>query len=309
MSEESDDSTVSSEDVDLEIPEEDQQDPDMDEWWTWSNFARLFIVPLIIVVLAVTIYGFFQFMVGDRRAVGEYINVIKSGEERARWRAAFDLAQRVQRDDAGKDLTFSEVQQIIDLYRDAEQSKVRMYLARVLGHIPTPQARQALVEGLGDSAVGVRVNSLLALGQLGASQEVDHIKPLLDDDRAEVRRMAAYVLGSLGNDSVVESLKQTLEDPIKDVRWNSAIALARLGNDAGQPILMDNLKQASNGGLGEMGSRNRSNLLVNTIRALMKINATEALPILRTMKENDPAPPVREQALEAIESMEGKQTA
>jgi HEAT repeat protein len=291
-------------DVDLDIPE-DERDPDMDEWWTWSNFARLFIVPLIIVVVSVTIYGFFQFMVRDSRAVNEYISQMKTGTDRARWRAAFDLAQRVQQGDVEEQLTITDVQSIIRLYKQSEEPKVRMYLARVLGHIPTPESRQALVDGLSDTAPGVRVNTTLALGQLEAASAVESIAKLLSDDRPEVRRMSAYVLGSLGNPEAVEPLKETLDDPVKDVRWNGAIALARLGDDTGKEILMKNLRLAQEGNFSTMEPETRANLLVNTIKALTKIQAREAVPVLETLREEDPAPSVRERSIRALEELRG----
>lgn len=294
------------EEVDLDIPDGD--DPDMDEWWTWSNFARLFIVPLIIVVVAVFIYGFFQFMLNDQRAVGEYIDQMKVGSERARWRAAFDLAQKVQHENVDKELTLTEVRQIIRLYRRSDDPRVRMYLARVLGHVPSPDSREALVDGLSDTDPGVRYNAIAALGQMRADREIEHIVKRLEDAEPSVRRVSAYVLGSLGNKEAVEPLKTTLDDSVKDVRWNGAIALARLGDVSGKSILIKNLKQARDGKLDSMDPQLRANLVVNTIKAVGKISVDEVVPLLEEIKENDPAPSVREQALKTLETMRSSNT-
>jgi len=303
MTEQDENDSSESPNPNLEIPEDVSDEPDMDEWWSWSNFARLFIVPFVIVVLAVVIYGFFQWIVTDHRALTDYIRQIKAGTERTRWRAAYDLAQAVQAADREKELTLTEVKQIVRLYRQSEESRVRMYLARVLGEIPTSESRDALVMGLDDSEPGVRVNSLLALGRMQASSEVDEIIDLLDDENTEVRRMAAYVLGSLGNSAVIGPLKSTLDDSVKDVRWNGAIALARLGDTSGKDILIKNLQLAERGELAELDSQSRANLLVSTIKALEKIKARDVLPLLKKLKQSDPAPPVREQALETIETL------
>jgi len=306
MSDDEEHSEVDVDDVDLDIPGESPDDPDMDEWWTWSNFARLFIVPLIIVVVAVFIYGTFQFMIRDQRVVDEYINQMKTGTERSRWRAAFDLAQKVQKQDPEKTITMSELQQIIDLYRNADQPKVRMYLARVLGHIPSPDAREALVDGLDDPHRGVRENTILALGEMEASEEINHLASRLDDEDPAVRRMAAYVLGSLDNEVAIEPLKSTLDDPVEDVRWNGAIAIARLGDSSGEDVLIANLKRAANGQLKSLDDQPRANLLVNSIKAVVKINSRDAVPYLEKIKENDPAPPVREEALKALEALRSR---
>lgn len=292
-------------DVDLDIPEEEQ---DMSEWWTWGNFARLFIVPLVIVIVAVFVYGFFQFMVRDDRAVSDYIQQIEQGTERGRWRAAFDLAQRVRSGGIDKELTLTDVRQISNLYREADDPRVRMYLARVLGHVPTPQARNQLLAGLNDPDAGVRTNTLVALGEMNATEQAPAIADLLSDTKPQVRRMSAYVLGSLGNPGVTDRLRKALDDPEPDVRWNVAIALARLGDDAGEPVLRDILTSALEGDFKQMDPGVRSNLLVNTLKALENIDSSGFQELLKKLHKEDPSPQVREQALSLVEDNDASET-
>lgn len=302
--------------LDLPDSEEtlDEEEPELDEWWSWGNFARLFIFPLIIVVVSVSIYGVFQMMLRDQTSINEYITQMQTGPENERWRAAYSLAQSVRRQEAQKKLTRSSVNSIIDLYRGADQPRMRQYLALVLGEVPIEESVEALESGLQKSDPGVKVNSALALGKLyekasgGPLEEriqstAPKIAELLDDESMEVRRMAAFVLGSLNNRSVIDDLKKTLNDSAREVRWNGAIALGWLGNDSGQGILLDVLERDLDGNFEDWRPGLRRNLLTNVMDALVQLDVKKARPLLRKIKENHPDSKVRGAALKALEDL------
>lgn len=311
----SDDSTE--ERPELDLPEEEEvleEEPELDEWWTWGNFARLFIFPLIIVLVAVSIYGVFQMMLRERTSINEYITKMQTGPENERWRAAYSLAQSVRRQEAQKKLTRSSVDAIVDLYKSADNPKMRQYLALVLAEVPIVESVEVLEQGLNGDNPGVKVNTALALGKLHEKaqgpvkdrvrQSAPKIVDLLDDKNMEVRRMGAFVLGSLGNESVVEDLKSTLNDSASEVRWNGAIALGRLGSDAGEDILVDVLQRESKGQFDEMDLGPRRNLIRNAIDALADLGSKKALPQLQTIKENHSDSKIRKAALGAIEAIQ-----
>lgn len=300
--------------------ESSAEEPELDEWWSWSNFARLFIFPLIIVVVAVVIYGLFQFMLQDRRTVQDYINGIENGTESQRWRMAYSLAQEVRRHDREREFTAQSAGEVVRLYRTAEDPRIRQYLAHVLAALPIPSAVDALEEGMQSEEPGVRVNAALALGRLAERAESDDLRErlrasipkisaLLDDSTPEVRRMAAFVLGSLGDSRAVQPLKRTLNDPARDVRWNGAIALGRLGDDAGREVLLKVLRQAAQGELETFEPSVRQNLVVNTIRALRTLDVAGARPLLETLGREDPDPEVKKAARRALKSLPNGDTA
>lgn len=319
MSDSTSDSPDSTDDQpELDVPSTEETlaegEPELDEWWSWGNFARLFVFPLIIVIVAVVIYGLFQYMIRDQRSVQDYIRVIRTGSENQRWRTAYSLAQEVRRRGREKEFTATSAREIIDLYETAEDPRIRQYLAHVLAEIPLPSTVDALTRGLQSDRPGVKVNAALALGRLrenarseslreGISQTAPKLVPLLDDESAEVRRMAAFVLGSLENPSVREDLRTTLEDPEPDVRWNGAIALGRLGDDAGESILLNILERATKNEFESMEPRLRRNLITNAAVALRKINSPEARPLLEVLKDDHPDPKVRKAALSAHEEL------
>lgn len=297
-------------------PDPGADEPDLDEWWSWGNFARLFIFPLIIVAVAVVIYGLFQFMLRDRRTVQDYIRGIETGSESQRWRMAYSLAQEVRRHDREREFTTRSAQQVVRLYRTAEDPRIRQYLAHVLAALPIPSAVEALEEGLEAEEPGVRVNTALALGRLGERVESDRLRERLretipklterlDDPVSEVRRMAAFVLGSLGDPRAIEPLKRTLNDSAEDVRWNGAIALGRLGDDAGGDVLLEVVRKGAREDLGNLEPSVRQNLLVNAIRALRTLEVPAARSSLETLSREDEDPEVRTAARKALEVVSG----
>jgi hypothetical protein len=317
MSEPTDDD--SSKKPDLDVPSagealDGENEPELDEWWSWGNFARLFVFPLIIVIVSVSIYGLFQYMVRDRRSIREYITTIQSGTKTQRWRTAYSLAQEVRRHGREKEFTRTNARSIIDLYQSAEDPRIRQYLSHVLAELPLEESVEALKKGLKSNKPGVRVNAILALGKMrdntempSVRQKLDSTAPeiasLLEDDSPEVRRMAAFVLGSLENSSVIDELRTTLNDSQDDVRWNGAIALGQLDSKAGEEVLIDILHQAANEEFNDLDPQVRQNLLVNAIKSLKNLESKEALTLLKKIHENDSNPEVRKKAMEAFETI------
>lgn len=303
--------------LDLPQVEETLEDgePELDEWWSWGNFARLFVFPLIIVVVAVALYGTFQVMLQDPTTINEYLTRMRTGPENERWRAAYSLAQAVRRREAEKKLTQNSVNAVINLYRTTDVPRMKQYLALVLAEVPTLESVEALKSGLTSDRPGVKVNTALALGQLRKKAERRTIKQrirrsapevakLLDDDSDKVRRMAAFVLGSLGNKSVIDDLKTTLNDSSNEVRWNGAIALGQLGSQAGESVLLKVLDRARKDELNQIKPELRQNLLTSTIKALEKIDSKRALDSLRELKKNSENSKVRAASLKAINSLQ-----
>ncbi|MFB6344368.1 MAG: HEAT repeat domain-containing protein [bacterium] len=311
-----------SENPDLEVPDTeealDEDDLELDEWWSWGNFARLFIFPLIIVAVAVLIWGTVQFLIRDTRTLNDHISQIRNGAENQRWRAAYSLAQEVKRQQLEKKLTRSSALEIIDLYRTAKDPRIRKYLALVLAEVPIDRTLNVLKKGLKSSDPGVKTNTILALGRLHENATNDAFKTrvrrlapriaeVLTHDSSKVRRIAAFVLGSLNNKSVIDDLRTTLNDETPDVRWNGAIALGQLGSDAGEDELISVLKDSLRKRFQkkkQMDPSLRRNLLTNVIQALGKLKSRRALPLLKKIKENDRDSKVRKSALEAINNIQ-----
>lgn len=278
-----------------------EDEPELDEWWTWGNFARLFIFPLVLVVVAVAIYGTFQMMVGRQQSVHEYIATIQSGSQNQRWRAAYDLAQQVQLHGKDREFSYRTAQSIIELYRTVDDPRVRAYLALVLAKLPTDESRRALEASLTDSADTVTLASVQALGEMEARESAPVIAELLEHPSSQVRLRAAYVIGSLGNrsDEVTDALKMTLEDPMPGIRLNGAIALARLGNNAGEDLLLEQLQEAARVPEDQRDQFLRHRM-VNIMKALRHLRSPKAVPALRQISQGNWNTTVKKEAMKTL---------
>ena len=82
-----------------------------------------------------------------------------------------------------------------------------------------------------DTSEDVREQALFALSQLGDSQAVPAILPLLAKDESEdVRQQAAFALSQIGDESAVAALTAALKDPSPDVRRQAIFALSQIAD-------------------------------------------------------------------------------
>src|SRR5574341_609420 len=107
----------------------------------------------------------------------------------------------------------------------------RRIAAEILGHIPAPQAVDALVEALHDSDVEVRVAALRALARAQSAQALLDVAARLRDPEPEVRAQAAEALSQLTPypQGLYAYLRPLMDDPDPTVCAHAAAALLRAG--------------------------------------------------------------------------------
>jgi HEAT repeat protein len=115
--------------------------------------------------------------------------------------------------------------------------KVREIMPKVLGDIQN-KATLGILTGLaGDSSSKVRCAALLALGKLGAVEEMPRLLQALKDEDSEVRTVAATALGWLKDAHAADALMQLLGDPSRKVAEAAANAMVMIGTDLLGPLL------------------------------------------------------------------------
>ena len=125
---------------------------------------------------------------------------------------------------------------------DADPVVVRN-AAVALAFFSQPQARTELLAGLHDQDSFRRWEAVFSLRNIGDSQVVDALIPLLDgaaDPDTRVRGEVALNLGRIGGEGVAQTLLDALrEDPSSQVRWRCAMSLGGLGD----PSVVEAMKQ------------------------------------------------------------------
>jgi hypothetical protein len=93
--------------------------------------------------------------------------------------------------------------------------------------------RSALIEGLESPQPTIRYWAATWLGNLGAKEDANKIRPLLEDKSHGVRVAAALALGQLGvTDESIRTLSDLIEDPNRVVGMYAIRGLELLGSDS-----------------------------------------------------------------------------
>lgn len=106
---------------------------------------------------------------------------------------------------------------------------VRRISAEILGHIPLPEAEQALIAGIDDPDAMVRAGSLRALAQMQSRAAFEKIAAALNDPEPDVRFEAAAALGAAhsSHPQFVQLLHPLLGDVDSRVSTRAASVLLR----------------------------------------------------------------------------------
>lgn len=275
------------------------------------SFARtltqFFVIPALVVAICVGIFFFFAWIVSDEKTGKDYLTDIKTGSASRRWQAAFELSKMLTMDANDPELK-ALAPQMVALFQQAgeDDPRVRHYLALSLGHLKTTAAVPALVSALGSGDATTRIYSAWALGNIGAGSAVDPVAALVGDSDPGVRKMAVYSLGALGNPKAVPTLLPALSDPQLDVSWNAAIALAQLGDDSGLSKILQMLDRTYLGGIADMNEAQRLLAMESAIHGAALLGGSELEEKLQEIAGTDANLGLRRAALQALQSLQGK---
>jgi len=264
---------------------------------------QFFIVPAIVVAVAVGVFLFFAWLVSNEKTGVDYLNEVRSGGANRRWQAAFELSKIITTE-SEKDRMEGLVPQMIAAFEEAEEddTRVRHYLALSLGHLGDPAASPALIAALSDDDPSTRLYSAWGLGAIGDRSAVGPLLERTGDDDPGVRKMAVYALGAIGDARAIPRIQAALEDPARDVSWNAAVALAQLGDASGEAQLLQMLDPAFLASIDDMDESQKLLATESAIQAAALLDV-EALTLrLRELAETHPNLGLRQRALEALET-------
>jgi len=217
------------------------------------SIVGLFLVPLMIVMVAMALVTAVYLLAADRPTIEEYARQLRSPDKAERWQALnlidtnrgspelvpilVEMAEATEDEQSLVQTNWN----VSDMIRTPEEREVnlRWYATAALGAIGGERAEQKLLDLLDDKDGGVRLYAVHSLGRIGKPEFIGPMTDrLLNDEDKGVRTVAAYALGEMGAQEAKAGLRQAHEnDPETDVRWNAAIALARMGEDSVKPTL------------------------------------------------------------------------
>jgi hypothetical protein len=230
---------------------------------------QLFVIPFVVVVILVCIllivYGLFGKLATGGQDALEYVQIIRSGNENRRWRAAYELASQIHNEpNLARDSKLqNELGKLLaDELRDpADDMKVEtpQYLALALGAFdklegtdtPAPSgAFEALLRALeSDVPAVIRAAAAQSLSihaaKPGAHISSNLVVPALvnatKSDDSDLRRRAAYALGYFDTPESRAALAASTGSDDRLTRYDAASALARLDDPASLGVMREML--------------------------------------------------------------------
>lgn len=279
----------------------------------WKVLAlQLFVLPLAIVAACVGIFLLFGRLAHEDRDAPSLLAEIRRHDGgrlevwdgNARWRAAFELPDRVRRDREALRRDPAFCRDLVSLFEDPRypDPAIRAVLARALGELGDPQAVPALRQGLKDAsedAAIVRHACAQALGALQAHEAAPDLAGLLKDPEPALRKVAVYALANLGDGEALEAIRPALEDPGAGVRWSAAVALGLKGESRASPALAPFLDRGAVEGDAGIEAGERDTVLAGAARAAGALRDPALKPALEALRK-DPSRPVALAAQEAL---------
>jgi HEAT repeat protein len=276
--------------------------------------VQFFLIPLLVVGATVLVYVGFRSLLSEDRSAEEYLTDIRSGGSNRRWPAAYELSRLMADPEFAKKEEAKLAPELVKAFAESKEDdpRVRQYLALTLGRLTPPlpaEARQLLIEALGDRDSQTRISAIWALGSTGDVSVVTDIERMYGSEDAGVRKMAVYALGSMPANAGNETLVKALEDNQADVQWNAAIALARHGRHEGVHVLRRMLDRAyvERNVTRQQQAREEvdpvGEVMISGLRAIAALRESALLSQVKALSTDDENLRVRQAAIETLKTL------
>lgn len=206
----------------------------------FSLFVKLFIIPAVIVLVALGIFFLGTMALQHPKTAEQYLEELKSDSTSRRWQSAYELSRMLNQNE---NIQFDQTlrQQLVDVFAGAKSDdpRLRQYLALVLGRLKEKNAVPVLADAVKDDNSDVRIYSLWALGNIEDPKGGEAALAALSDSDETVRRMAVGALSAMRYEPAKFALEKNLESDDQALRYDSAVALARLKDEKAVPTLLE----------------------------------------------------------------------
>ncbi len=266
---------------------------------SFSLFIKLFIVPALIVAIALGIFLLGTLALQHPKSAEQYLEELRSDSTSRRWQAAYELSRMLNQ---GEKIQFDENlrSELVKTFEGAKSDdpRVREYLALVLGRLKEKSAVPALSDAAHDESADVKIYSLWALGNIEDPAGGPAALSALSDSDPQVQIIAVGALSAMRYGPAKGTLENYLESSNSDLKYDSAVALARLKDDKAVPILLDMLSLTATG-QADKDPTIQSVKLAAIDGATEFTNGTLHQKLL-DLSRKDPDLKVREAAMEAL---------
>lgn len=274
---------------------------------------QLFVVPALIVLVVVTIWIVFTWLVHRATMRPEDLIAGLQGSSVARWQRASELADMLRneryadlKDDSVSAAKLAEILDreidtaIAGRGMDEQDITLRYFLCRALGEFRVDEGSEVLLKAATTDRdpreVMVRRGAIQAIAVRAFQRAELEPSQLLEDPKIEstllglaadenelIRSETAYALGQIASPAALDRLETLVEDPYPDARYNAAVALAQHGRAAATTTLAEMLDPEEMTSVEQEADKSAQSFK----RALVMTNALTAVEELA--KENPDA--------------------
>ena len=264
-----------------------------------------FIVPLLIAVLAVLVIAGVSILSSEPANAQDYLEDIRTGRPRDRWKAAFDLSTLLfdlaRKDQVPRDERFVNQMNLAFAEAEGDDQRVRQYLSQAMALTGDRRFVATLLDALAIEDREISASFYLqALGFLAGPEELPVLLPYLQHDSKRIRTSAVRTIGAIGDPSTAPALEPLLFDEEPNVRWFAAIALAALGSDAGAEVLMQLLEREYWADFPNVDADEQSDIMEVAVNVAVGLGRPELTEQVRGLSTGDIDPRVRRAATEAL---------
>ena len=292
--------------------------------------VQFFLIPLVVVSVAVGVYVGFRSLMVDSRSPQDYLNEIRTGGMERQWPAAYELSRLM--DDQKTRGDKSLARELVKAFDEAKTGdpRVRKYLALAIGRLDPPLPADAVavllkslddpdkawtpdlwsrINGWTDEMNEAHISTIWALGGSGDSSVAPRLAPLYASPDGGVRKIVVYALGALPGDTQIDTLRTALQDTAPDVRWNAAVALARHNRHEGVSVLRQMLdrpyvEQTVKRAVRQDEDQDPiADVMISGLRAAATLKDASLRPLVTNLSQQDRSMKVRQAALEALKVM------
>ncbi len=265
----------------------------------FSLFVKLFIIPAIIVLVALGIFFLGTMALQHPKTAEQYLEELKSDNTSRRWQSAYELSRMLNQNE---NIQFDQTlrQQLVEVFGGAKSDdpRLRQYLALVLGRLKEKTAVPVLSEAVKDENNDVKIYSLWALGNIEDPKGGEAALGALSDSDETVRRMAVGALSAMRYEPAKFALEKNLESDDQALRYDSAVALARLQDGKAVPTLLEmmNLKPSGDAKKDEIIQSAK----ITAIEGAQNLSDASLKAKVTDLSKNESDIKVREAALAAL---------
>ena len=255
-------------------------------------------------VVGVAIYLLLGLLTTEDRTARDYLNTIRTGGINSRWQAAYELVKVLAEEKRQGQITPGFVPELIRVFEASQHDdpRIRRYLVRAMQMVPDPALVPVLIGTLDDSDAETRFFAVVSLGAQGDSRAVAPLIETGKSDDAGIRTVVLQALGRLKDERIRPVLIGALKDDVPQVRWNAALQLAQAGGTSGLSVLKEMLDREYVWSLEGWAEDSRVNAVVQAIRAVGMLRATDLKPTLERLRDNDPNLKIQQAAIEVLKA-------